>query len=69
MDIVPLPQLFRANGYLTAGAGKIFHPGTPSGGFISSEGGGDMCPGQQPNNTAVCTKAPAADEPGSWTVP
>ena len=67
MDVVTLPQHFRRHGYNTTGAGKIFHPGTPSGGIISSEGGGDMCPAQSPIND--CSRRPAADEPGSWTEP
>lgn len=64
MQVIPLPQFFRSKGYNTTGSGKIFHPGTPSGGIITSEGGGDMCPGQRTDNMAVCKKAPAASEPG-----
>merc|ERR1719174_607697 len=67
MQVVTLPQMFRMNGYNTTGAGKIFHPGTPSGGLSTSEGGGDMCPKQ--SSQASCVHAPATDEPGSWTEP
>ena len=67
MDVVPLPQHFRQHGYNTTGAGKIYHPGTPSGGLIKSEGGGDQCPGQSPTND--CTHKPGLDEPGSWSEP
>jgi hypothetical protein len=69
MSIVTLPQLFKRNGYNTTGAGKVFHPGSPSGGLISSEGGGDMCPGQ--GNLSNCRAAPtgAGTDIGSWTEP
>ena len=40
-SVVTLPQYFKKQGYYTIGAGKIFHPGTSSGGPSSSEGGGD----------------------------
>lgn len=39
--VITLPQMFRQAGYYTTGAGKIFHPGTSSGGPSRSEGGGD----------------------------
>ena len=66
MKIKTLPQLFRENGYNATGVGKIFHPGTPSGGFLSSEGGGDMCPTQ--SNISDCVSG-ASDPAGSWTEP
>ena len=67
MEVVTMPQHFRQHGYNTTGAGKIFHPGTPSGGLIKSEGGGDQCPGQSSQND--CQRRPNLDEPGSWTEP
>lgn len=67
MDVVTLPQLFRQHGYNCTGAGKIFHPGTASGGISSSEGGGDQCPAQSGTND--CHSRPALKEPGSWTEP
>ena len=30
-NFTTIPQYFKENGYVTAGMGKIFHPGTPSG--------------------------------------
>ena len=60
-----LPQLFRDAGYNATGAGKIFHIGTPSGGMISSEGGGDQCP-QFPDGRCNVDKAPKV---ASWTEP
>jgi hypothetical protein len=71
MEVVTLPQMFRMHGYNATGSGKIYHPGTPSGGLITSEGGGDMCPAQA-NASRLgqsCTHRPAIDEPGSWTEP
>ena len=62
-----LPQHFRQHGYNVTGAGKIFHPGTPSGGLMKSEGGGDQCPAQSEIND--CARAPSLDEPGSWSEP
>ena len=42
-DIITLPQYFKEHGgYLTVGAGKVFHCGTSSGSEISNEGGADM---------------------------
>lgn len=64
-DIVTLPQLFKSVGYNTTGAGKIYHPGTPSGGLSKSEGGGDQCPTQG----AYCKLSPTLDEPSSWSEP
>eukprot|EP01060_Flectonema_neradi_P039839 TRINITY_DN8923_c4_g1_i1.p1 TRINITY_DN8923_c4_g1~~TRINITY_DN8923_c4_g1_i1.p1 ORF type:complete len:528 (+),score=94.25 TRINITY_DN8923_c4_g1_i1:43-1626(+) len=40
-DVKTLPQWLRQEGYWAAGGGKIFHPGTSSGGPTKSEGGGD----------------------------
>ena len=40
-SVVTLPQYFKLQGFYTIGVGKIFHPGTSSGGPSSSEGGGD----------------------------
>lgn len=48
-------------------ATQIYHPGTPSGGMIKSEGGGDQCPAQ--SKLAECARRPALDEPASWTEP
>lgn len=36
-DVITLPQLFRENGYYTAGAGKIFHPTRLSGTVLDPE--------------------------------
>jgi hypothetical protein len=71
MKVVTLPQMFKKAGYNATGCGKIFHPGTASGGVSSSEGGGDMCPvhseGGENNN---CTwSAAGATDLGSWTEP
>lgn len=41
LSVVTLPQYFKSAGYYTVGGGKIFHPGSSSGGPSSSEGGGD----------------------------
>ena len=67
MDVTTIPQFFRQAGYNTTGAGKMFHPGTPSGGLSSSEGGGDQCPLQSQNGD--CRARPGLDEPGSWSEP
>lgn len=67
LDTTTLPQHFRQHGYNVTGAGKIFHPGTASGGLMLSEGGGDQCPAQSVTND--CARGPALDEPGSWSVP
>ena len=67
MQVQTLPEMFRRQGYNATGCGKIFHPGTPSGGFISSEGGGDMCPMQ--SALSKCQHKLGDDEPGSWTEP
>ena len=32
-NVTTLPQYFKENGYYTIGSGKIFHPGTASGGY------------------------------------
>ena len=42
LSVITLPQYFKEHGYYTIGAGKVFHPGTSSGGPCSTEGGGDM---------------------------
>lgn len=42
LAVTTLPQFFRESGYLAVGAGKVFHPGTSSGGPSPSEGGADM---------------------------
>lgn len=60
MAVTTLPQWFRKNGYNTTGAGKIFHPGTPSGGITSSEGGGDMCPVRRGKRAKLCAVGAAA---------
>ena len=60
MAVTTLPQWFRKNGYNTTGAGKIFHPGTPSGGISSSEGGGDMCPVRRGKRAKLCAIGAAA---------
>lgn len=67
LEVVTLPQLFRSAGYNVTGAGKIFHPGTPSGGLMKSEGGGDQCPAQSAIND--CARAPGTSEAGSWSLP
>jgi arylsulfatase A-like enzyme len=68
LNVVTLPQMFKQAGYNVTGVGKIFHPGTPSGGLSSSEGGGDMCPSLSWNNN--CTwGAAGATSLGSWTEP
>ena len=41
-DVVTLSQYFKANGYEATGGGKIWHPGSSSGGPAKDEGGGDM---------------------------
>lgn len=41
-NVTTLPQAFRDAGYLTLGAGKIFHPGHASGAGLFPDGG---CPG------------------------
>jgi arylsulfatase A-like enzyme len=41
-NVTTLPQAFRDAGYLTVGAGKIFHPGHASGAGLYPDGG---CPG------------------------
>ena len=62
MNITTLPQLFRRNGYITSGSGKIFHPGQASGGVSSSEGGGDACaPPPRRQTTAATPRSP------TWT--
>ena len=38
---IPVLTFAAPQGFLTTGAGKIFHPGTSSGGPSSSEGGGE----------------------------
>ncbi|XP_065191458.1 ulvan-active sulfatase-like [Sycon ciliatum] len=40
--IKTMPQWFKEHGYNTTGIGKIFHPGSSSGGPTKDEGGGDM---------------------------
>ena len=62
-----LPEHFRKSGYYVTGAGKIFHPGSPSGGLTHYEGGADMCPSQSSINN--CTRQPTLDEIGSWSEP
>eukprot|EP00041_Stephanoeca_diplocostata_P033162 m.1087975 g.1087975 ORF g.1087975 m.1087975 type:complete len:725 (+) comp24285_c0_seq20:131-2305(+) len=53
-SVITLPMAFKRDGYHVTGAGKIFHPGTSSGGS-GSEGGGD---GGYPFNAS-----------GSWSEP
>jgi len=36
--LIALPQYFRMHGYYTTGAGKVYHPGPSSGGYLSSGG-------------------------------
>jgi iduronate 2-sulfatase len=38
-SIITLPQILKTNGYNVTGAGKVFHPGTSSGGDINWGGG------------------------------
>eukprot|EP00118_Oscarella_pearsei_P027704 m.311308 g.311308 ORF g.311308 m.311308 type:complete len:539 (+) comp64854_c0_seq1:54-1670(+) len=41
-DVVTLSQYFMAHGYEATGVGKIWHPGSSSGGPARNEGGADM---------------------------
>ena len=67
-EIVTLPQLFKQMGYNSTGSGKIFHPGTASGGMTSSEGGGDLCPVS--SSVANCPEGSGdADAVSSWSEP
>ena len=70
MRVKTLPQTFRDAGYNATGAGKIFHPGTPSGGINSHTGGGDMCPGAHPSRTSTgCPASSGTTDVGSWSEP
>jgi hypothetical protein len=69
LNVVTLPQMFKKAGYNVTGAGKIFHPGTPSGGLSTSEGGGDMCPEEGGTNSNCTWSASGASALSSWTEP
>jgi hypothetical protein len=60
-NFTSLPQHFREHGYTTVGHGKIFHPGSCSGGHVA-DGAANPGPVLDPKDLAL-----GDDRPYSWT--